>query len=410
MKFPRGLIKIGILSTGAFMGPLLMLLATPFLSRIYSPEDFGYLALFTSVASVLVVVSCLRYEGAIQAVSDNNFGIMVNLALLSVFIVLALEMLALASGLPQIKFEPLIQLGSDVKFLPIVSAAGGILLIVANVTLRQGRYLRNAAARSLTTIFFISLALAIPSNGLVNASITASLLAGVVGLIYLFIFFRFRSVSNILVLAKKYIEYPLFLAPTSLLDTMALSLPVLFISGSYGVDTVGYYTQIQRLLGAPIILLGVVAAQLFSKQCGELFRSERRSKKLLWKTIGLLSTASLTLFFFSLLFGQTIFQYILGEAWKVDNRFLILALIPCLVRSTISPISYIFIAYQKIKYLVIWQVGYFIFTYGVLYYAASTMQFENFLITYIILDVTMYLIYLILASYVSNLQINSSRG
>lgn len=408
MKLPQSVIKGGILGAGACLGPFALLLATPFLTRVYSPADFGYLALFTSVISVLIVVSCLRYEGAIQVVVESNIGGITLVALFSALSVFVAGVLLLYSGIPQLKFESLHNLGSYVNFLPFVSAAGAILLVVTNITLRQGRYFRNAISRSITTIIFIILALAFPVFGLVYSSIAASVITGAIALIYLFLTIKFGAINRAWSLAKKYREYPLFLAPTSLLDTVTLALPILFMSGSYGMEVVGQYTQIQKFLGAPIILLGVVAAQLFAKRSSELFRSQLSSKKLLWKTVGLLAIVSFITLITALIFGELICQYILGEAWSVGTLFIVLAIAPCLVRSVISPVSFVFLAYQKIKYLVLWQTMYFFISYSVLFYAASTMNIEKFIISYIIADTFMYLIYLILANYASKYKLKTT--
>jgi len=404
MRLSQNLIKAGILGAGACIGPIAQLLATPFLTRIYTPADFGYLALFTSIVSVLIVVSCLRYEGVIQVVSENDLGKIISLALLSALGVLVVEHFLLSTGIPQIQFESLHNLGSDVKFLPFASAAGAALLIITNFTLRQGRYVRNAFSRSGTTIVFIAIALGCPAFGLIYANIAASILMGIIALIYLLLNTKFGPINKVLALGKKYIEYPLFLTPTSLLDTVTLALPILFMSGSYGMEAVGQFTQIQKLLGAPIILLGIIAAQLFSKRSGELFRSGLSSKKLLWNTVGLLALASLFTLLIASLFGETLSQFILGEEWKASTFFIILAIAPCLVRSVVSPVSFIFLVYQKIKYLVLWQVLYFIVSYSVLHYAASTMNLERFIISYIITESFMYMLYLSMANYVSKIQ------
>ena len=271
MRLSQNLIKAGILGAGACIGPIAQLLATPFLTRIYTPADFGYLALFTSIVSVLIVVSCLRYEGVIQVVSENDLGKIISLALLSALGVLVVEHFLLSTGIPQIQFESLHNLGSDVKFLPFASAAGAALLIITNFTLRQGRYVRNAFSRSGTTIVFIAIALGCPAFGLIYANIAASILMGIIALIYLLLNTKFGPINKVLALGKKYIEYPLFLTPTSLLDTVTLALPILFMSGSYGMEAVGQFTQIQKLLGAPIILLGIIAAQLYCWVTGTCF-------------------------------------------------------------------------------------------------------------------------------------------
>ena len=50
---------------GAGAGQLSLLLATPILTRLYSPETFGLAASFISIVGLLSVVAGLRFEQAI---------------------------------------------------------------------------------------------------------------------------------------------------------------------------------------------------------------------------------------------------------------------------------------------------------------------------------------------------------
>lgn len=56
--------NITLMGGSACLGQGLMILATPILTRLYTPADFGVLAVYTSLLSVSVVV-CLRYELAL---------------------------------------------------------------------------------------------------------------------------------------------------------------------------------------------------------------------------------------------------------------------------------------------------------------------------------------------------------
>ena len=126
------------------------------------------------------------------------------------------------------------------------------------LTLRQGSYLRNALIRSLPSILFVVIAIGGPSIGLVRANMLGALLVGSAVLLYLLVMVVPASARALVPMAQRFRQYPLLLAPTSLLDAAAVTMPVFFISAAYGLESTGHYTQIQRLLGAPMILAGVV--------------------------------------------------------------------------------------------------------------------------------------------------------
>ena len=54
------------LVTGTTFAQVIIVLASPLLTRLYGPEAFGFLALFTSITSIIGVIACMRYEMAIM--------------------------------------------------------------------------------------------------------------------------------------------------------------------------------------------------------------------------------------------------------------------------------------------------------------------------------------------------------
>ena len=61
---PKGrLIRaVALLVTGSAFGQLLVLVASPLLTRLYSPDDFGVLGVFSALLGLFGTAVCLRYE------------------------------------------------------------------------------------------------------------------------------------------------------------------------------------------------------------------------------------------------------------------------------------------------------------------------------------------------------------
>ena len=58
-------------ASGTAVAQLLLALAMPVLTRLYTPADYGALAVYSSMLTVLVVVASLRYEPAIPLPEDE---------------------------------------------------------------------------------------------------------------------------------------------------------------------------------------------------------------------------------------------------------------------------------------------------------------------------------------------------
>ncbi|HGI1102849.1 TPA: hypothetical protein ACJP3L_001699, partial [Streptococcus pyogenes] len=54
-----------ILATGTAMSHIFILLATPILTRLYSPEEFGIFSIYLSILYSVSVIASLMYDQAI---------------------------------------------------------------------------------------------------------------------------------------------------------------------------------------------------------------------------------------------------------------------------------------------------------------------------------------------------------
>lgn len=67
--------NVSVLASGSIVAQVISVLISPVLSRIYSPEDYGLLAVFLSVLNMFAVVLCFRYELAIVLPKDESDAI-----------------------------------------------------------------------------------------------------------------------------------------------------------------------------------------------------------------------------------------------------------------------------------------------------------------------------------------------
>ncbi|MGB9859042.1 MAG: lipopolysaccharide biosynthesis protein, partial [Moorellaceae bacterium] len=83
--------NVAVLTGGTAAGQAMVVLASPILTRLYTPEDFGVLAVYSSVLSIVSVVASLRYELAIPLAEDDETA--ANLLLLSLTIGVGVSLL-----------------------------------------------------------------------------------------------------------------------------------------------------------------------------------------------------------------------------------------------------------------------------------------------------------------------------
>jgi len=90
-QFARG---VALLAGGNVLGQVMMLAAAPILTRLYSPEDFGLLALYMAITGVLQVLLTMRYEQAINITEDVREAMAVMKLCLIIVLLFALVSLA----------------------------------------------------------------------------------------------------------------------------------------------------------------------------------------------------------------------------------------------------------------------------------------------------------------------------
>ena len=72
MQLGRGQKGIAAISTGTAAGQVITLLATPVLSRIYSPSDYGAFASLLAFVAIASTAGSLRLESAVPIASDSD--------------------------------------------------------------------------------------------------------------------------------------------------------------------------------------------------------------------------------------------------------------------------------------------------------------------------------------------------
>lgn len=387
---------------GMGVGPLIQLIATPLLSRMYSPAEFGYFALFVSTVTLFSTITCLRYETAIPVVQSSLLKSITVVALVSVLVTTLFAIVVLLSGIPQKLYPLLLEIGDLIWWMPATAASTGLMLLVYYLTLRYNQFKLNAAMRSLQPILFTLLAIGVSGYGLIQAQITSCMLLAVVGLIYLGKnTLPFQS-GSLIATALNFRHYPMLLAPTALLDAGASVLPLFFISSTYGVDATGHYAQVLRIVSAPLLLASAVFGQMFFKYSGELYRDEKSSRDLMWRTVKILTAGAFLVLLTLTIIGEPLFNWFLGGNWRSETVFLLLVTFPLMCRIIVSPITTVFLTHHKVKLGVSWQIGYFVSTCSVLYLASHWFDFETFLLIFGVHELVMYLIYLTMANRVAS--------
>ena len=64
--------NVAVIFSGSVAAQIIVIVATPILSRLYTPEQYGIYGLFLSIVAVTGILSSFRYTNAIQITPEHN--------------------------------------------------------------------------------------------------------------------------------------------------------------------------------------------------------------------------------------------------------------------------------------------------------------------------------------------------
>lgn len=318
-KFARG---VSVLVGGTAGSQLLMVLASPFLTRLYTPEDFGLLAVYAGLLSVCTVIACLRYEIAIPLPErDQEAANVVALCLIVLTVMTALSSVVIlfaGKWIAKALRTPL--LAKFFWLLPLGIFFAGIYQIFNLWTLRTKQFSNIASTKIKQSITMIALQLLGSKFGAISllAGQAAGHSAGGLTLGKLALSrpeFRTLNFQSIVFTIKRYRHFPMFSTAASLLNTAGSQLPPILFAALFNPAAAGLYTLADRVLGTPLSVLGAATGNVFFSNAAEAYRDGRLGL-LVASVHEKLAHIAMPLMIIMVVAAPELFAFIFGEPWR----------------------------------------------------------------------------------------------
>jgi O-antigen/teichoic acid export membrane protein len=325
-RFARG---VSVLVAGTVCAQGIMVLASPILTRLYSPQDFGVLAVFTALLSMVVVVASLRYEQAIPLpVSDEEAGALLVLSLSMVVAVSALSAIPLLSyrnEIAELCNTP--ELASHLYLVPLGALFAGAYNVLNSWAIRSKAFTPVAKTKVSQSVAAVGIQLGAASLGPV-----ALLVGQVVGHASGWISLSLRllrpqwktlagvRLSGIVLVARRYKSFPLFSASCAVFNTAGSQLPPVLFAMLFGSAAAGIYGLAYRVLSVPMQLLGQAIGNVFFSAAAEA-RRDGKLKHLTVKIHRRLAHLGMPPLLVLLIAGPEVFLQAFGPEWKQAGIF-----------------------------------------------------------------------------------------
>lgn len=311
--FLKNLLK---LTSSSVMAQLIVIISSPLLTRLYTPEDFGVFALFLSVITILATLANLRYDQAIIIPKDNEKG--KQLVYLCLFINLFVF---------TITFVILYLFSHDIFRFFNLEKLQGFYWILAISVLFIGVFqafnywlLRNKEFDTIAKIKVQqSLVIVICQLIFFKFGALCLLVGHTVGQLFgvLKNGYNFLTTTKINFITMKevffdYINFPKYSIWSALLNNIGAQLPVFLFTLYFSPAIAGLYLLTQRVIKGPLTIVSQAVTQIF---LSNLRNEESSIQNKILKINNFLTTIVLVPLAIIVVAGEQIFSIVFGEGW-----------------------------------------------------------------------------------------------
>lgn len=314
------------LMTGTALAQFITILISPILTRLYTPEDFSVLAIYTAVITILTVISCLRFEIAIPIPNNDKDAFnLVILSLASNCIITLLTWLVILLFSSQIVFVSGGRLDGYLWMFPISVFLAGCYSAFQYWSTRRRYFKKIAKTRIRQSVSCGCAQVGLGILGITPLGLLIGALFQVgMGVLSLGrIFYKDlkencwkTTIVDLIDTFKFYDKFPKYSTWEALANSAGVQLPIIIIASfSFGNEEAGYLMLAMRLLSAPMSLIGGAVAQVFLSEAPLRFH-DGNLRTFTITTISSLAKIGLLPILFVAISAPVLVPFIFGDSWS----------------------------------------------------------------------------------------------
>lgn len=331
-EFNRNFLK---LFKGTIIGQVIPIAVSPIISRLYTPDEIGTFALYSSVIAVSINIVCLKFDQAIvlpaklyEAKRIFSIGLKVSLwiSILTFLVLALLKVFVLLRVMTDFSnwwfllcvhlyflgiFQANTYFLNRIKAYDVISNSrifNGVLYSFLQVTLFKfqelGLVLSLFTSRIVTSIYLFW------NTGKKDGNMKRSLLDK-----------KYRFTLFDKALMKKHKDFPIYSTSNSLLNSASNQLPVFLLQYFYSAQVTGLYSWANRIIQIPMGFIISSVQQVFYQEVARKISEGSEIYGLVKKTYKKLLFVGIVPYTLAFLFAPQIFSWFFGSQWTQAGEY-----------------------------------------------------------------------------------------
>lgn len=344
------------------------ILVYPLLTRMYAPEDFALLSLFTSIAGVLVLVATAEYQYAIVLPkSDEHARALAHVCVLLLLAMTALICLSLPFAAPIAAMFKAPALATYWWMMPLSVLGLGLWNILNYWYIRRRAFTRASGYQITQSVFSASGKIGLGALGwLQGGMVVATVFAPLLSLLINGALAWRKYLSELLhpcrcdmrFVAREYANFPKFNLPRALVNSVGLALPVWLLTPHFGLAEVGQLSLAMMAAFVPLNIIARACYQVLYQRVAELVQRRQSIARVLWRFSLWMAVAFLIGLTAVYIFVPQLVTFIFGAEW-LEAADIIRALYPYIVLTPIcGSVCFLSDVFAKQKTALWMETGY----------------------------------------------------
>ena len=324
------LLNVITLVSGSAISQGILLTATPFLTRFYTPEEFGIFALYIAVVGIISVIASWKYELAIMLPKkEEDAHALLFLSVIITFIT-SILIFILIFIFNDFITRNITNFAIFMWLVPLGVLITGLLQVFTAWSTRKEFFKPISSARIAQSISTSLGQIYLKFNNLLSPGLIWGNLLGTLFSLLVLIFYTIkkhtiqlklisseRVISNMI----RYKNFPKYQSFSVLINSFSQHLPVILLTYFYQPEIAGFYMLTHRALNTPARLIGGSVRQVYYQQASKLFSENKSIKQLLQKTTIGIAKVSIIPYLILGILGRIVFTIIFGSEWFISGIY-----------------------------------------------------------------------------------------